>query len=178
MKWTCYALLCNSEGYKVHETVSYGHYNKDWHTTPCSGMQGRRRSPLPGGDLPGGISPPEMGFLFCRFPPRGGGKTWKLLSFRGFYPRGSYRRKGAPRGATRHPGGCLARPGRGRARHPSGCLVGLPTSSFGGSQSFPIKMTSVNFQLIWTCSASATWFHFFTAEFWFCCSGTGKLQTV
>ena len=30
-----------------------------------------------------------------------------------FAPGGSYRRKGAPRGATRHPGGCLARPGRG-----------------------------------------------------------------
>src|ERR1051325_3325868 len=30
-------------------------------------------------------------------------------------PRGLYRRKGPPRGATRHPGGCLARPGRGAA---------------------------------------------------------------
>src|SRR4051812_11308673 len=28
-------------------------------------------------------------------------------------PGGSYRRKGAPRGDTRHPGGCLARPGGG-----------------------------------------------------------------
>src|SRR4051812_12680166 len=27
------------------------------------------------------------------------------------YPGGLYRRKGAPREATRHPGGCLARPG-------------------------------------------------------------------
>src|ERR1044071_4013456 len=35
-------------------------------------------------------------------------------------PGGLNRRKGAPRGATRHPGGCLARPGGGgRARHPS-----------------------------------------------------------
>src|SRR3954468_4494167 len=30
-------------------------------------------------------------------------------------PSGLYRRKGAPRGATRHPGGCLARRGRGAA---------------------------------------------------------------
>src|ERR1044071_6148582 len=30
-------------------------------------------------------------------------------------PKGLNRRKGAPRGATRHPGGCLARPGRGTA---------------------------------------------------------------
>src|ERR1041384_2559695 len=30
-------------------------------------------------------------------------------------PRGLNRRKGAPRGATRHPGGCLARPGGGAA---------------------------------------------------------------
>ena len=28
-------------------------------------------------------------------------------------PGGSYKRKGAPRGATRHPGGCLAQPGGG-----------------------------------------------------------------
>src|SRR3954464_1366466 len=33
--------------------------------------------------------------------------------FRVFTPGGLYRRKGAPRGATRHPGGCLARPGGG-----------------------------------------------------------------
>src|ERR1041384_2865981 len=30
-------------------------------------------------------------------------------------PGGSYRREGASRGATRHPGGCLARPGEGAA---------------------------------------------------------------
>src|ERR1041384_7333419 len=36
-------------------------------------------------------------------------------------PGGLNRQKGAPRGATRHPGGCHARPGGGaRARHPSG----------------------------------------------------------
>src|SRR3954469_20261607 len=48
--------------------------------------------------------------------------------FRVSTPGGFYRRKGAPRGATRHPGGCLARLGGGAARHPSGCLVG-PLSS-------------------------------------------------
>ena len=50
-------------------------------------------------------------------------------------PGGSYRQEGAPRGAT---------------RHPSGCLVGPPTFSSGGSQSSGIKMTSVNFHCIRT----------------------------
>src|SRR3954463_5195028 len=53
---------------------------------------------------------------------------------------GFYRREGAPRGATRHPGGCLAGPGGGGgARNPSGCLVGPLTSIFGDPQSFYIK---------------------------------------
>src|ERR1043165_4179652 len=64
-----------------------------------------------GDDLPGGICPLEMAFLLCRFPHRGGGVSRKQLLFRGFHPRGSYRREGAPRGATRHLGGFLARPG-------------------------------------------------------------------
>src|ERR1044072_8400092 len=39
------------------------------------------------------ISPAEFAhrrllFLLCRFPPRGGTETPKLLSFYGFYPRG------------------------------------------------------------------------------------------
>ena len=46
-------------------------------------------------------------------------------------PGGLYMREGAPRGATRHPGGCLARPGGGPRRHPSGCLVGPLTPIFG-----------------------------------------------
>src|ERR1041384_5207738 len=49
---------------------------------------------LPGGDLPGGICPPEMTFLLYRFPHRGGGETRKQLLFRGFHPRGLNRRKG------------------------------------------------------------------------------------
>src|ERR1043165_9754760 len=32
-----------------------------------------------GDDLPGGICPPEMSFLLCRFPLRGGDETPKLL---------------------------------------------------------------------------------------------------
>src|SRR3954463_11953661 len=60
-------------------------------------------------------------------------------------PGGSYRQEGAPRGTTRHPGGCLARPGGGHARHPSGCLVGPLTPIFGVLQSFFIKVTSINF---------------------------------
>src|ERR1044071_1167558 len=34
-----------------------------------------------GDDLPGGICSPEMAFLLCRFPPRGGGETRKLFFF-------------------------------------------------------------------------------------------------
>src|SRR4051812_36298261 len=68
---------------------------------------------------------------------------------------GSYRREGAPRGATRHPGGCLARP-RGGARHTSGCLVGPFTPIFGGLPSFFIKIIPVNFHRIWSWSDSAT----------------------
>src|ERR1043165_9386080 len=45
-------------------------------------------------------------------------------------PGGSYRREGAPRGATRHPGGCL---------------VGPLTSSFGDSQSFFKKVLPLKF---------------------------------
>src|ERR1043165_1023306 len=52
-------------------------------------------------------------------------------------PRGLNRRKGAPRGATRHPGGCLARPGGGAA--PGTLLaawwVPSPPSSLGPGQS-------------------------------------------
>ena len=36
-----------------------------------------------------------------------------------YTPGGLYRRKGAPRGATRHPGGCPARPGGGPRQAPS-----------------------------------------------------------
>src|ERR1041384_6120046 len=50
-------------------------------------------------------------------------------------PGGSYRREGAPRGSTRHPGGCLAGP---------------LTSIFGESQSIPIKTIPINFHRIWT----------------------------
>src|SRR3954471_16381176 len=47
-------------------------------------------------------------FSSVRFPPRGGGVSRKQLLFRGLAPGRSYRREGAPGGATRHPGGCLA----------------------------------------------------------------------
>src|ERR1041384_277879 len=50
-------------------------------------------------------------------------------------PGGLSRRKGAPRGAT---------------RHPSGCLVGPLTSSFGESRSFSIKILPLKFHRIWT----------------------------
>ena len=41
-------------------------------------------------------------------------------------PRGLNRRKGAPRGATRHPGGCLARPGGGARQAPLWLPGGSP----------------------------------------------------
>ena len=50
-------------------------------------------------------------------------------------PGGFYRRKGAPRGAT---------------RHPSGCLVGPLTSILGDPQSIFIKVLPVNFHHILT----------------------------
>src|ERR1043165_811487 len=49
-------------------------------------------------------------FLLCRFPLRGGGETRKIFYIQGFHPRGSYRREGVPRGATRHPEGFLVGP--------------------------------------------------------------------
>ena len=66
-------------------------------------------------------------------------------------PVGFNRRKGAPRGATSHPGGCLARPGGGAAPGTLLAAWGGPlTSSFGESQSFSIKMIPVKFHRIWT----------------------------
>src|ERR1041385_9214312 len=47
-------------------------------------------------------------------------------SFMGFHPGGLYRRKGSPRGATRHPSGCLARPGGGPRQAPFWLPGGSP----------------------------------------------------
>src|ERR1041385_496946 len=81
------------------------------------------------------ISPAESArrrwlFSSVGFRPMAAAKHGNFSSFRVFTPGGSYRREGAPRGATRHPGGCLARLGGGRARHPSRYLVGPLTSIF------------------------------------------------
>src|ERR1043165_292818 len=46
--------------------------------------------------------------------------------FRISTPGGLYRREGAPRGATRHPGGCLARPGGGPHQAPFWLPGGTP----------------------------------------------------
>src|SRR3954470_19257911 len=46
--------------------------------------------------------------------------------FRVSTPGGFYRRKGAPRGATSHPGGCLARPGGGARQAPFWLPGGSP----------------------------------------------------
>ena len=101
------------------------------------------------------ISPAESAhrrwlFSSVGFRTMAAAKRENNSSFRVSTPGGLYRREGAPRGATRHPGGCLARPGGGRARHPSGCLVGPLTSSFGDSQSIFIEMLPLKFHRIWT----------------------------
>src|SRR3954468_7064915 len=61
------------------------------------------------------ISPaesPRRRWLFSSvgFCPVAAEKQGNSSVFRVSTPGGSYRREGAPRGATRHPGGCLARP--------------------------------------------------------------------
>ena len=96
------------------------------------------------------ISPAESArrrwlFSSVGFRPMAAVKLGNSSISRVFTPGGSYRREGAPRGATRHPGGCLARPGGGPPRHPSGFLVGPLTSIFGEPQSIPKIITPVNF---------------------------------
>src|ERR1041385_4632514 len=81
------------------------------------------------------ISPAESDrrrwlFSSVGFRPVAAAKHGNSSLFRVSTPGGSYRQEGAPRGATRHPGGCLARLGGGRARHPSRYLVGPLTSIF------------------------------------------------
>src|ERR1043165_4192833 len=70
-------------------------------------------------------------FSFVGFRHAAAAKHGNSSISRVFTPGGSYRREGAPRAATRHPGGGL-RTLRGRARHPSGCLVGTLNPLFGG----------------------------------------------
>ena len=40
--WTSYVLLYYSEGCNICGLVLREYYINDWHTTTCSGMQGRR----------------------------------------------------------------------------------------------------------------------------------------
>src|SRR3954469_10471548 len=98
---------------------------------PVTMMMTMTTTPLPGGDLPAGICPPEMAFLLCRFPPRGGGETRKLFFIQGFYSRGSYRREGRRGGPPGIHDDAWHDQEVGRARHPSGCLVGPLTSILG-----------------------------------------------
>src|SRR3954467_2876489 len=65
------------------------------------------------------ISPAESArrrwlFSSVGFRPMAAAKLRNSSISKVFTPGGSYRREGAPRGATRHPGGCVARP-RGAA---------------------------------------------------------------
>src|ERR1041385_5508119 len=69
------------------------------------------------------ISPAESArrrwlFSFVGFCPVAAAKHGNSSLFRVFTPGGSYRREGAPRGPTRHPGGCLARLGGGARQAP------------------------------------------------------------
>src|SRR3954469_16703869 len=82
------------------------------------------------------ISPAESArqrclFFFVGFRPVAAAKHENSSVSRVFTPGGSYRREGAPRGATRHPGGCLARPGGGPRQAPFWLPGGSLTSIFG-----------------------------------------------
>src|ERR1041385_5972760 len=57
-------------------------------------------------------------FSSVGFCPVAAAKHGNNSSFRVSTPGGLYRRKGAPRGATKHPGGCLAGPGGGPRQTP------------------------------------------------------------
>src|ERR1041385_8169479 len=86
------------------------------------------------------ISPAEYArqrwlFSSVGFRPVTAVKRGNSSLLRVFTLGGSYRREGAPRGAT---------------RHPSGCLLGPLTSVFCDPQSIPIKTIPVNFHHIWT----------------------------
>src|ERR1041385_5268993 len=74
-----------------------------------------------------------------------GNDSW----FRVSTPGGLYKQKGAPRGATRHPGGCLERPGGGLRQAPFWLPGGPLTSILGDPQSIFIKTLPVNFHRIW-----------------------------
>src|SRR5215203_2409182 len=60
-----------------------------------------------------------------------------------------YRPKGAPRGATGQPGGCLAHPRVGHARDPSGVVVVALPSFHGDSGCFRVVDFLYNFSVIY-----------------------------
>src|SRR4051812_47229098 len=117
-----------------------------------------------------------MAFLLCRFPPQSGGGNPETLPLFGFLgDEGYIGQRGEPgelQGAQ-----APSRRGQrwGRSRWPPGhpvaplwLLFCLPSSSFW-------KTASVDFQVIWMCSSSATQRPLFTAESCVCCFGTRKL---
>src|SRR4051812_11078587 len=86
------------------------------------------------------ISPAESArrrwlFSSVGFRPVAAAKHGNSSISRVFTPGGSYRREGAPREATRHPGGCLARLGGGPRQAPFWLPGGPLTSIFGEPQS-------------------------------------------
>ena len=83
-----------------------------------------------------------------------------------------------PWGGPRSPGGLPARPRGGRPRGAPGHLVAPLLLLFCVAPSFFRKTSSVDFQVIWRSSDSATLCPLFSAESCVCCFGTGKLQTV
>ena len=77
------------------------------------------------------ISPAESArrrwlFSSVGFRPVAAAKHGNNSCFGVSTPGGLYRRKGAPRGATRHPGGCLAQPGGGSHQAPFWLPGGSP----------------------------------------------------
>src|SRR4051812_24949979 len=120
-----------------------------------------------------------MDFLLCRFPPRSGGGTPKTPHSLGFLDDEGYiGQRGEPGELQGAQVPSRRGQGYGRARSPPGhpvpplwLLFCVPSLSFW-------KTASVDFQVIWRCSSSATQSPLFTAGSRVYCFGTGKLQTM
>src|SRR4051812_37666082 len=113
-----------------------------------------------------------MSFLLHRLPPRGGGGTAETPLFFDFSGDGGYiGQRGEPGVAPGVQEATRLAPGGGRARGPPGLLVDTLWFPFCVSLSFFWKTTSINFQVIWRSSDSATLRPLFTAESCVCCFG-------
>src|ERR1041385_2752818 len=120
-----------------------------------------------------------MAFLLCRFPPRSGGGTPETLPLLGFLDdKGYIGQRGEPGVAPGVQAPSRRGQGGGRARWPPRHPVAPLWSLFCVSSSSFWKISSVDFQVIWRYSSSATQRPLFTAKSCVGCFGIGKLQTV